>query len=76
MMERFAVVLVESTSQAMRVEHLLHQAGLSCRLIPVPRTLSSNCGNCVRIEEGDLEKARQVLAANRISNADVEVVEY
>jgi hypothetical protein len=76
MMERFAVVLVESTSQAMRVEHLLHQAGLACRLIPVPRVLSSNCGNCVRIEEGDMEKARQVLAANRITNAEVRAVEY
>jgi hypothetical protein len=75
MMERFAVVLVESTSQAMRVEHLLNQAGLTCRLIPVPRVLSSNCGNCVRIEEGDMEKARQVLAANRITNADVRAVE-
>jgi hypothetical protein len=76
MMERFAVVLVESTSQAMRVEHLLHQEGLPCRLIPVPRMLSSNCGNCVRIEEKDMEKARQVLAANGITSADVRAVEY
>ncbi len=75
-METFAVVLVESTSQAMRVEHLLHQAGMRCQLIPVPRILSSNCGNCVRIDIADMDKARQVLADNGLPNADVQTVTY
>jgi len=31
----------------MRAEKLLKDAGLSCRLIPVPRHLSSDCGICL-----------------------------
>jgi hypothetical protein len=75
MMETFAVVLVESTSQAMRVEHILHQAGLRCKLIPVPRMLSSNCGNCVRIEMADMVIARRVLTENGLMNVDVQTVQ-
>ena len=76
MIERFAVVLVESTSQAMRVEHVLNQAGLRCKLIPVPRVLSSNCGNCVRIAVEDMETARQALVKNGLSEPDLHIVEY
>jgi hypothetical protein len=74
MMETFAVVLVESTSQAMRVEHVLNTAGSPCKLIPVPRVLSSNCGNCVRIAPEDIKNAREVLARNKIHELDVQVV--
>ncbi len=74
MMETFAVVLVESTSQAMRVEHVLSAAGIPCKLIPVPRVLSSNCGNCVRIAPEDTEKVRQVLTRNKMQELDVQMV--
>lgn len=76
MMETFAVVLVESTSQAMRVEHVFNSAGIPCKLIPVPRMISSNCGNCVRIAVEDMETAREVLARNNLQNTDLQVVKY
>jgi putative Se/S carrier protein len=59
--DRYAVILGYGTSHALRAEHLLNQAGIKCKLIPVPRHLSSNCGVCVRIERTDIEKAREVL---------------
>ena len=49
MSDPFAVILVESTSQALRIEKLLVKHNLTCKLIPVPRHLSSDCGVCVRI---------------------------
>jgi hypothetical protein len=61
--DRYAVILVHGTSHAIRAEHLLARAGMACKLIPVPRHLSSNCGVCVRLERGDLARARQVLDA-------------
>jgi hypothetical protein len=61
--EKHAVILVYSTSYAIRAEHVLHQAGISSKLIPVPRHLSSDCGVCVRIERGVREAARQALEA-------------
>lgn len=60
---KHAVVLVYSTSYAIRAEKTLHQAGIASKLIPVPRHLSSNCGVCLRIERADKEAARQALEA-------------
>jgi hypothetical protein len=56
-----SVVLVYSTSYALRAEKVLTRARIDCKLIPVPRHLSSDCGVCVRVRRGDQEAARQVL---------------
>jgi hypothetical protein len=66
--DRYAVILVYSTSYAIRAEKILHQAGIESKLIPVPRHLSSNCGVCLRIERTDAEPARQSL-----EDANVEI---
>jgi hypothetical protein len=63
---KHAVVLVYSTSYAIRAEKILHQAGIESKLIPVPRHLSSNCGVCLRIERTDKEAARQALEAVKL----------
>jgi hypothetical protein len=55
------VVLVYSTSYAIRAEKVLARAGIDCKLIPVPRHLSSDCGVCVRVQRADREAARQAL---------------
>ncbi len=65
--DRYAVVLVQGTTHAIRAEHLLHRAGIACKLIPVPRHLSSNCGTCVRIERENTEAARKALQAGRLA---------
>jgi hypothetical protein len=64
--KRYAVILVYSTSYALRAEKILGQAGIPCKLIPVPRHLSSDCGVCVRIERADQEAALQALEATRL----------
>ena len=58
---KHSVILVYSTSYAIRAEKLLHMAGVQSKLIPVPRHLSSNCGVCVRIAGSDREAAQQAL---------------
>ena len=60
---QYAVVLVYSTSHALRAEKVLVEAGVSCKLIPVPRHLSSDCGVCARIELADREAALEALEA-------------
>jgi hypothetical protein len=59
--KQYAVILVYSTSYALRAEKVLGQAGIPCKLIPVPRHLSSDCGVCIRIERADRKAARQAL---------------
>ncbi len=64
--KRYAVILVYSTSYALRAEKVLAKAGISCKLIPVPRHLSSDCGVCVRIERADQQAVLQALQAARV----------
>lgn len=58
---QYAVILVYSTSHAIRAEKVLHQAGISTKLIPVPRHISSDCGVCVRVERADRKASLEVL---------------
>ncbi len=63
--ESYAVILVYSTSHAMRIEKLLAEQGIACKMIPVPRQISSDCGVCIRILRADVAAARtSVDAAN------------
>lgn len=57
----YSVVLVYSTSYALRAEKVLARAGIDCKLIPVPRQLSSDCGVCVRVRRREREAARRAL---------------
>jgi hypothetical protein len=63
---KHAVILVYSTSYAIRAEKVLYQAGIQSKLIPVPRHLSSNCGVCVRIERADQDTALDALKAAKV----------
>jgi len=59
--KNYAVILVYSISYALRAEKILKEAGVLCKLIPVPRHLSSDCGVCVRIAQTDKDAALKSL---------------
>ena len=65
----YAVILAYSTSRALRAEKILLEAGIPCKLIPVPRHLSSDCGVCLRIAQEDVARARQTLD---VANLEIE----
>jgi hypothetical protein len=58
----YTVILVASTSHAIAIEKTLKNAGLECRLVPVPRSLSSDCGVSVRILKSDKNEVIEKLA--------------
>ena len=64
--DQYAVILVYSTSYALRAEKVLQGAGIFCKLIPVPRHLSSDCGVCVRVERVHLEAVLEALEAAQV----------
>ena len=64
--EAYTAILAYSTSHAMRIEKLLAERGVACKMIPVPRQISSDCGVCIRIRRADVEAAREVVAAAQI----------
>jgi hypothetical protein len=59
----YVALLFNSVSHAMMAEKILKTEGVSHKLIPVPRHISSDCGVCLRIELGDEEKIRKLLEA-------------
>ena len=63
---QYAVILVHSTSHAVRVEKLLQAKGIACKMIPVPRHISSDCGACIRILREDVETGRQAIQAGAV----------
>lgn len=65
-MGEFGVVLLASTSAALRSEKVLERAGLEIRLIPKPRELSSDCGIAVRFWWADRDVVAAVLAEAQI----------
>lgn len=64
--ESYAVILVYSTSHAMRIEKLLAEQGVACKMIPVPRQISSDCGVCIRILREAVPAAHEMVAATGI----------
>jgi hypothetical protein len=62
----YGVILVRSTGHALKAERILQRRGISYKLIPVPRHISSNCGVCLRVEAADLEEVRRLLEANGV----------
>lgn len=59
----FAVILVSTTSHAIRGERVLCGAGVAAKLVPTPRHLSSDCGSAIRVPAGERDQALAVLEA-------------
>ena len=58
----FGVVLFESVSHALRAEKIMKTENIPCKLIPVPRRLSSDCGVCMRFSAAQREQVERALA--------------
>ncbi|MBH1939653.1 DUF3343 domain-containing protein [Mobilitalea sibirica] len=58
---QYTILLVYSSSYAVRAEKILRKEGIDTKMIPIPRHISSNCGVCVRIHTDDVNDALEVL---------------
>ena len=56
------VILFPSIHYALRAEKFMKERGISYKLIPVPRHLSSDCGVCLRIPWDRREEVLDILA--------------
>ena len=59
--ENYDVVLFNCVSHAIKAEKVLKATGLTFKIIPVPRHISSDCGVCLRIDSDQEERIRTVL---------------
>ena len=63
----YGVVLFQSVSHALRGERVAMRAGLTVKLIPVPRQFSSNCGTALRFHWPEEATMRQTLEEARVT---------
>lgn len=61
-----SVILFYSTNYAIWASEVLKTKNIENKMIPVPRELSSDCGYCVKIKNGDNTKVEKILKDNNI----------
>ncbi|MCE5263494.1 MAG: DUF3343 domain-containing protein [Deltaproteobacteria bacterium] len=55
------VAIFQSVHHALLAEKVLIGAGIACKLIPMPRNISSDCGVCLRFEPPLRPKVEEAL---------------
>ena len=65
------LILVYTTSLAIRIQKLCMKSGFEVKLIPTPRHLSSDCGMCVKFKSQDKVAIIQLLESHRINYNDI-----
>ena len=68
----YLVALFQSVSAAMKAESAFKAAGTPYKLIPVPKSISSECGICLRFFPADREAAENALVSSQVSYRIVE----
>ena len=72
MPDKKCVILFFSSNHAIWAEAAMKKDSIRCKMIPVPRHLSSDCGYCVEFESASLERAQDVLSRNGIEYDRIE----
>ncbi len=54
-MSREMILLVHTSGHAFSIEKALKKRGIPCRLTPIPRKVSSDCGICLRFGDDNLD---------------------
>ena len=70
------ILIFRGTHQVLSAEKHLKKAGVSMRLIPVPRSLTSDCGLAIRISPGEKASARKILSAANLLPISAHILRY
>lgn len=71
-MSRYSVILFFSNNHAIWCNELLRDSNLNCKMISVPRELSSDCGYCVRFNRVDRSVVTDLLSSSDIEYDRIE----
>ncbi len=48
----FKIAIFRSVNEVMYAETILKRAGIPYKIVPIPKEISSDCGVCIRFDEG------------------------
>ena len=60
------IVLFYSTNHAMWASNVFKENNIECKMLPVPRQLSSDCGYCIKLDNNHQEICLELLKSNDI----------
>ncbi|NLG16401.1 MAG: DUF3343 domain-containing protein [Fibrobacter sp.] len=60
------VAIFRSTRDTIKADRLCRENGLSCKVIPVPKEISSECGVALEFSTEDEEKASALLTKESV----------
>ncbi len=69
-----AVVLFHSTNYAMWASDVFKGKKIECKMVPVPREFSSDCGYCIKINNENVPEAENILKNNDIEYDRIEII--
>lgn len=61
----------KSVSYAMKVETALKKYSIQYKIIPVPRSISSSCGLCVRFLKHDMDSLKSIIEKNNLEYENI-----
>jgi len=70
-MSKETVILFPTNAHVMRAEKLVKDAGLTCKLIPVPRELSSDCGVCLSVNQELINEISSLFEKHKLAYDDI-----
>ena len=62
------LLIFRSTRDVIRTEKTFRAEGLVCRVIPVPRSVSPNCGMALEIDDSYTAKAAEITGRLGVEN--------
>lgn len=65
-MSQYNYMTFKSVSYAMKVEAALKKYDIQYKIIPVPRSISSSCGLCVRFYKDDMDTLKSIIEKNSL----------
>lgn len=68
------ILIFRGTHQVLSAEKHLKRGGVPMRLIPVPRSLTSDCGLAIRIHSRERARARKILMAAKLLPASAHLL--
>ncbi len=65
-MKQYNYMTFKSVSYAMKVESALKKYDIQYKIIPVPRSISSSCGLCIRFFGDDIDRLKSIIEDNSL----------
>lgn len=65
-MDQYGYITFKSVSYAMKFETAIKKFNIKIKIIPVPRSISSSCGLCVRFNLADNDDLQNIINKHKL----------